>query len=63
MGAPRHVVIDGKPYLWRDLLRLRREQRKAARQAQPALFELKEDARPPTQTTARGRYAEPLLFG
>jgi hypothetical protein len=38
--APRFIDIDGKRYLWRDLLKLRPEQRQAARQAeQPALFE------------------------
>jgi hypothetical protein len=34
----RYIEIDGKMYRWRDLLKLRREQRKAERQAQPALF-------------------------
>ena len=62
MGAPRYVVIEGKPYLWRELLRIRREQRNAERTAQSALFELKEDVRPSSQATAQGRYAEPLLF-
>lgn len=62
MSGPRFIVIDGKRYLWRDLLRLRREQRQAARTAQPALFPLKEDCRPPTQKTVRGRYEEPTLF-
>jgi hypothetical protein len=62
MSGPRFIVIDGKRYLWRDLLRLRREQRQAARTAQPALFPLKEDSRPPTQKTVRGRYEEPTLF-
>jgi hypothetical protein len=56
------IVIDGKRYAWRDLLKLRREQRKAARQTQLTLFELKDDRRPATQRTADGRYAEPTLF-
>jgi hypothetical protein len=56
------VVIDGKRYAWRDILKLRREQRKASRQAQLALFELQDDCRPATQRTADGRYAEPTLF-
>jgi hypothetical protein len=43
----RYIEIDGKMYRWRDLLKLRREQRKAERQAQPALFELKDDQRLP----------------
>ena len=56
------IVIDGKRYAWRDILKLRREQRKAARQTQLALFELKDDRRPATQRTADGRYTEPTLF-
>lgn len=57
------IEIDGKRYLWRDLLQLRREQKKAhARMQQPALFELKEDRRPITERTATGRYLEPSLF-
>jgi hypothetical protein len=58
----RYIEIDGKKYAWRDLLKLRREQRKAARQAQPALFDLKEDNRPQTQRSASSRYEEPMLF-
>jgi len=43
MASFRFIEIDGKRYLWRDLLHLRREQKKAhARAQQPALFELKE---------------------
>jgi len=60
--APATVTIDGKRHLWRDILKLRREQKKAARQRQLTLFELKEDSRPATQRTAQGRYTEPLLF-
>lgn len=59
----RFIELDGRRYLWRDILRLRREQRKAARQAQqPALFELKEDARPKAERTASDRFAEPSLL-
>ena len=37
--APRFIDLDGKRYLWRDLVKLRQEQREAARRAeQPALF-------------------------
>jgi cbb3-type cytochrome oxidase subunit 3 len=43
-------------------LKLRREQRKAARQAQQALFELKDDQRPTSQRTASSRFEEPTLF-
>ena len=60
--ASAFIVIDGKRYAWRDILKLRREQRKAARQTQLTLFELKDDRRPATQRTADGRYAEPTLF-
>jgi hypothetical protein len=58
----RFVEIDGKRYVWRDLLKLRREQRKASRQSQPALFELKDDERPKSQRTASSRFEEPTLF-
>jgi hypothetical protein len=58
----KYIVLGDKKYLWRDLLKLRREQRKAERQAQPVLFDLKEDTRPPTQSTASSRYKEPTLF-
>jgi hypothetical protein len=63
MTAPRFIVIDGKRHLWRDILKLRREQVQAAANAkQPALFELIDDARPPAERTAAGRYLEPTLF-
>jgi hypothetical protein len=59
----RFIEIDGKRHLWRDLLQLRREQRKALAQArQPALFEVKDDRRPTAERTASGRYREPSLF-
>jgi len=39
----RFIEIEGKRFLWRDLVRLRREQlAAAAAPAQPALFELRE---------------------
>jgi hypothetical protein len=61
--APRFIDLDGKRYLWRDLVKLRQEQREAARRAeQPPLFELRDDSRPPTDRTAAGRYREPSLF-
>jgi hypothetical protein len=60
--ALKFIVIDGKRYLWKEILQLRREQRKATRQPQPALFELKEDSRPASQRTAEGRLTEPTLF-
>ncbi len=58
----RYIEIDGKRYAWRDLLKLRREQRKASRQSQAALFELKDDERPKSQRTASSRFEEPTLF-
>lgn len=60
--APALIVIDGKRYAWSDILKLRRQQRKAARQRQLTLFALKEDTRPASQRTVEGRFLEPLLF-
>ena len=60
--APAFIVIDGKRYAWKDILKLRREQRKTARQPQLTLFELKDDSRPASQRTAEGRFTEPMLF-
>jgi hypothetical protein len=60
---PRYIVIDDKAYLWRDLVRMRRQQLQAVIKArQLTLFELKEDTRPETNRTAAGRYLEPSLF-
>jgi len=47
MKRPATLLIDGKPYLWRDLLNLRREQLEQCRRpGQPTLFALKDDRRP-----------------
>jgi hypothetical protein len=63
MPAPKFIDIDGKRFVWRELLQRRREQlAAAARVEQPALFELKEDCRPIPERTAAGRYGEPSLF-
>ena len=63
MSTSRFIEIDGKRYLWRDLVQLRRLQRQAqARAQQPPLFELKVDHRPSGERTAAGRYREPSLF-
>jgi hypothetical protein len=63
MTAPRFIEIDGKRHLWRDIIKLRQEQRSAAAKAQqPALFELREDVRPASERSAAGRYCEPSLF-
>jgi hypothetical protein len=60
--ASAFIVIDGKRYPWKEILKQRREQRKAARQPQLALFELKDDSRPASQRAAEGRFTEPMLF-
>jgi hypothetical protein len=63
MPAPKLIDIDGKRFVWRELLQRRREQlAAAARVEQPALFELKEDCRPVPERPAAGRYSEPSLF-
>lgn len=60
---PRVIVIDGKAYVWRDLVKMRREQLQAhAKCKQLALFELKDDYRPEAHRTASGRYRQPSLF-
>ena len=57
MAAPKFIGIDGKRFVWRDLLQRRREQLAAvAKIEQPVLFELKEDCRPVSERTAAGRY-------
>lgn len=59
----KYVVLDGKTWSWKELLRIRREQQKAERQAkQLALFEMKEDCRPKSQHNVAGRFSEPTLF-
>lgn len=58
----RTIEIEGKRYLWRDVLKLRRDQAKAQRQPQLTLFEMKVDSRPPSQKTVDGRFEEPSLF-
>jgi len=63
MSVPRTILIDGKRHLWREIVKLRREQvRAAAKAVQPALFPLIEDRRPPAARTVAGRYLEPSLF-
>lgn len=59
---PKYINLDGRRWKWSDLLKLRREQAKANRQAQPVLFELKNDTRPAMQATADQRYEQPPLF-
>jgi len=62
MPAPKFIDIDGRRFLWRDLVQRRREQMAAAKVEQPVLFEMKEDSRPASERTAAGRYSEPGLF-
>lgn len=58
------ILIDGKPYRWRDLVQLRKEQLAARRKAgQLALFaDLPDDSRPAYERTASERYRQPNLF-
>ena len=51
MSFPKSIEVNGQRVLWRDLLKMRREQRKAAHTAQPVLFELREDSRPAKERT------------
>jgi hypothetical protein len=56
MTAPKTILINGKRIAWTEVMRLRKEQLAAAkRHAQPALFKLRDDSRPPTQKHAAGR--------
>jgi len=61
MALPRFIEIDGRRYLWRDLVALRRAQAMPAAQ-QPALFALREDHRAAGERDATERYREPSLF-
>jgi hypothetical protein len=61
MPLPRFIEIDGRRYLWRDLVALRRAQATPAVE-QPALFTLREDHRPAGERNAEERYREPNLF-
>jgi hypothetical protein len=61
MPLPRTIEIDGRRYLWRELVALRRTQA-TPRIEQPTLFELREDHRPPGGRNAAERYREPSLF-
>jgi hypothetical protein len=61
MALPRYIEIDGRRYLWRDLVALRRAQATPAEQ-QPTLFALREDHRPAGERDAAERCREPSLF-
>jgi hypothetical protein len=60
-ALPRTIDIDGRRYLWRELVALRRAQA-TPKAVQPALFELHEDHRPPGERSAAERYQAPSLF-
>jgi hypothetical protein len=65
MRKPDTIIIDGHAFSWRRLCDLRRQQLAEwaeAHPAQPALFEVRDDARPITERTAAGRYFEPSLL-
>jgi hypothetical protein len=61
MALPRFIEIEGRRYLWRDLVALRRAQAKPPAE-QPTLFPLREDCRPPGERNAAERYQAPSLF-
>jgi hypothetical protein len=62
MSFPKSIEVNGQRVLWRDLLKMRREQREAARAVQPVLFELRDDSRPAMERRADDRHREPSLF-
>ena len=65
MKPPDTLVVDGHAVSRRHLCRLRRQQIqewKKHRPDQPALFEMKEDARPMAERRATGRYRKPSLL-
>jgi hypothetical protein len=63
MSYPRCIVLDGKAWVWRELVALRRAQlAEHVKAQQPLLFALREDCRPQTARTAAGRYQAPSLF-
>ena len=64
MARTSIILIDGKPYRWSDITRLRKEQLAAnRRERQPALFpDLPDDRRPAYERTASDRHRQPSLF-
>jgi hypothetical protein len=61
MALPHFITIDGRCYLWRDLVG-RRQAQAMLRATQPTLFELREDLRPHGERSAADRYQAPSLF-
>ena len=65
MRPPDRIMIDGRAYSWRRIVKLRRlqvEAWKASRPRQSALFELREDRRSSAERTAAGRFEESILL-
>jgi hypothetical protein len=60
VSRPRFITLDGKRYLWRDLVTLYRAQAKPTA-PQPTLFAMHDDRRPPSERNAAGRYREPIV--
>jgi len=62
--SPRFIDIEGKRYLWREIVNLRCEQVKAAKTPEQAmLFEsLHQDRRGPGERSAAERYLAPSLL-
>lgn len=56
------ILLGNRIWNWREILQLRREQRKALRQYQPELFEIHSDIRPALEKNAADRYLHPTLF-
>ena len=66
MAKPDTLLIDGHAFSWQRICELRRQQlevRRAAQATQLALFELKDDCRPPSERSAAGRYEQPTFLG
>ena len=59
----KFIVIDGKRYVWREIVRMRKMQLEAFKKAhQPPLFEVRHDVQPAKEKSAADRYVEPSLF-
>ena len=63
MPRPPYIELNGKRYLWREVIDMRRQQLEAARNPpQPTLFVLREDHKPACEGSAALRYQEPSLL-
>ncbi len=61
MPLPRFVEIDGRRFLWCDLVAMRQAQA-TPKATLPTLFEMRDDRRPVGERGAAERYLEPSLF-